>query len=683
MHKNTPIINWLKRDAKIPAISILSIFTGQYAVASSFLKRTSGQPGLYGLLILIGLTLLLGGCGAEFEEVKESPVGGIGISVSNESVYLSEVGSQFVASAKLVDEQGVAYVDQPQFSWESASTDIVSVDGNGVITAQALGQTTVTVSTGSDADVNGLLSSKVTVVVSNEVITLNGIARYEDREYTSSGFVTQQNYYKAIRFARVSVVDSSGVSVGGIAPVYTDQDGKFTISGILNSQHYIRVDAITDNTLGLDLAVKDRQSALYSISKQVDIQQNLNFTMDVPLASEASGAFNVLDVFTSSAQFTMQFTNANLISLSGFWEPNNSDGTYFCSGYDSIYCNNGKGVYIFNSASGDTDEYDDDVLYHEFGHYFAQTISRDDSYGGCHVLSSTDLDLRLSWSEGWGDFFPAAVKTWLSTDVSRSTLLSVQGAFKSSYIDTYQNSAQIYISLDSLSPSYKSAGNELAIAKILYSLYLSFDMGSIVDVLTTYLPGVSTPVNLESFWDGWLVVHGLDSVKVDRVVLNNLYNERSVFYREDSFEADNAINPTRKISLNTPETHYLYSEQLSTDIDYVAFDVEAGKQYTLSTSELTGGADTYMRVRKSDGTPLTIAGIVIENDDADENAYYGYDGTCGTSRIKNNTTALSSSLSFTAPDTGIYYAELRTTPDVEPYFSAGRYGTFSFKVIQN
>ncbi|MDH3327162.1 MAG: Ig-like domain-containing protein [Gammaproteobacteria bacterium] len=620
--------------------------------------------------------MFLNACSSEFEEVSDYPNGRIAISVSNDSVYLSEVGSNFTVSAKLLDEQGVAYVDQPQFIWTSASTNVVSVDANGLITANAIGQTTVTVSTTD-------LSSQMQVVVSEDVVTLNGTARYEDREYGATGFITQQSYYKAIRHAKVVVVDANGEAIGGIAPVYTDANGKFVIAGLLNTLHYIRISAITDSTLGMDLAIKDRQNALYSISKQVDIQRAANFTMDVPLISDASGAFNILDVFVSAAQFTLEHTALPLVSLSAYWEPNNSDGTYFCNGHDAIYCDNGKGIYIFNSPSGDTDEYDDDVLFHEFGHYFAQTISRDDSYGGCHVLSSTDLDLRLSWSEGWGDFFPAAVKSWLANDVQRVGLLSTQVSFKTAYIDTYQNSQQIFLQLDAtLSASiYKSAGNELAVAKILLSLYDRYGMKSIVDVLTGYLPDVATPVNLESFWDGWLAIHSPNSA--DKDVLKGIYNERSVFYQEDVFEADNAINPARKINLNIDETHYLYSEQQATDIDYVAFDTIANNQYTLSTGNLTSGADTYIRVLNADGTPLTVASVVVENDDADESAYYGYDGSCGMSRIRNNATALSSRLTFIAPATGTYYAELRTTVDPAPYFSAGRYGTFTFKVVQN
>jgi len=623
------------------------------------------------LLLSLGL-IFLSACSDDFEEVSSG--GKVAITLSNESVYLSEVGGQYTVSAKMVDKQGVAYEEQPTFQWQSASSSVATVDQNGLLTAVAFGQTSISVTSGE-------LSSELQVIVSDDAVTLLGTARYEDKEYGASGFVLQQDYYKAIRHAKVSVVDSNGLAVGGIDPVYTDSEGNFQITGILNSQHFIYLSASTDISLGLDLSVRDRDAALYSVSKQFDVGQAGSFTLDIPLSSEASGAFNILDVFTTAAEFTLQYSNLSKVTLSAFWQENNSDGTYFCSGVDSVYCNAGKGVYVYNAINGDTDEYDDDVLFHEFGHYFLQEISRDDSYGGCHALSSTDLDLRLAWSEGWGDFFPSAVKKWMSDDAQRSSLLSTNVANLYSYIDTYQNTQQIYVALDTLNTAYASAANELAVAKVLNSFSLQFGMESIMSVLTGYLPSVTTPVNLESFWDGWLQVNSPTSA--NKNILLSYLNERGVYYQEDNFEADNAINVSRKISIGNSETHYLYSDQLTTDIDYVAFDVVGGSSYTLSTSNLTGGADTFIRLLDPIGNPLIIGSTAMENDDADESAYYGFDSLCASSRVKNNKTALSSSLTFTAPSTGTYYAELRTTPDVEPYLSAGRYGTFTFSVVLN
>jgi hypothetical protein len=67
------------------------------------------------------------------------------------------------------------------------------------------------------------------------------------------------------------------------------------------------------------------------------------------------------------------------------------------------------GIYIlgaFDSGEDDTDEFDQHVIAHEFGHYFEDRFSRSDSIGGRHDTGSL-LDLRVAFGEGWGNAFGA------------------------------------------------------------------------------------------------------------------------------------------------------------------------------------------------------------------------------------------------------------------------------------
>ena len=629
-------------------------------------------------LFLLGLVFLLSACIGDDEESSDgnssSSASTTHIAVSSESVFLSEVGSNFQLTATLKDASGVAFVDQPTFEWFSDSENVVSIDQAGLITAMGLGQASVQVSGAG-------VTNNVSVTVNADISTLNAVVRYEDKEYGSAGFTNRADYFKAVRFAKVDLIAENGADIE--QTTYTDEDGKFSFTGVLTSQQSISVSAQSDESLGLKLRVEDRSSALYSVNKTVNLADLDNFAMDIPVSNKAAGAFNILDVFTNAAQFTMAHSDATLITLSAFWQPNNSDGTYFCTGFDSTYCIQGAGVYIYNSTNGDTDEFDDDVLYHEFGHYFANALSRDDSLGGCHLLSSKDLDLRLAWSEGWGDFLPSGIKSWLSDPSRKHLLSSADNLPITAYVDTYASTAQIYIDMATMSQErYSGAGNEMAVAKILYTLSERFGMSDIVKVLTNYMPAIgNTAVNLESFWDGWLFEHSPSAG--DLQTLESIFEERLVFYQEDEYETDGLPSEQRKILMGQVETHYLYQSDLSTDLDVIAFDVQGGNQYTLETLGLTSGADTHIRVLNSGANPLTVSGVLVENDDADENAYYSYDSVCGTSRIKNNGTALSSKVTFTAPSTGTYYAEIRTTTDPEPYSSAGRYGTYDFKISPN
>jgi hypothetical protein len=66
-------------------------------------------------------------------------------------------------------------------------------------------------------------------------------------------------------------------------------------------------------------------------------------------------------------------------------------------------------LFILGAENTDTDEYDSAVIAHEIGHYLQSVISRDDSVGGQH--SGDDLlDMRVAFSEGWGNSWSSMVR---------------------------------------------------------------------------------------------------------------------------------------------------------------------------------------------------------------------------------------------------------------------------------
>jgi hypothetical protein len=67
----------------------------------------------------------------------------------------------------------------------------------------------------------------------------------------------------------------------------------------------------------------------------------------------------------------------------------------------SSYKGNGN-VYILGDADSDTDEFDDHVVVHEWGHYFEDQMSRSDSIGGPHS-GGQKLDMRVAMGEGFGN----------------------------------------------------------------------------------------------------------------------------------------------------------------------------------------------------------------------------------------------------------------------------------------
>ena len=63
-------------------------------------------------------------------------------------------------------------------------------------------------------------------------------------------------------------------------------------------------------------------------------------------------------------------------------------------------------IFVLGDANDDTDEYDFSVIQHEMGHFMEDAISRSDSIGGSHGLS-TEIDMRVAFSEGFANAFTA------------------------------------------------------------------------------------------------------------------------------------------------------------------------------------------------------------------------------------------------------------------------------------
>jgi hypothetical protein len=121
------------------------------------------------------------------------------------------------------------------------------------------------------------------------------------------------------------------------------------------------------------------------------------------------------------------------------------------------------------------------------------------------------------------------------------------------------------------------------------------------------------------------------------------------------------------------------------DTDYFKFTVSAGYQYTISTSNLLNGVDTYLRIIAPDGTTP-----IATNDNISNNAYAA-PFNCATDIRGNyvcheNRNDLLASRSILTPamissyGTGTYYVEITSTASVSRPLSAGKYGSYSLKI---
>jgi len=246
---------------------------------------------------------------------------------------------------------------------------------------------------------------------------ISGAAFYQKIDVTDeSGLDLSRPTMVPVRNARVEVFSRSSQSIVAVSD--TDSRGQFAVPVPLDPNLTVRV---VSRLRAYDLRVADNtnQNQLYVIARDVDGRAA---RADVLLAdtSRISGAFNILEVIQRGNDL-MKLADPNLLPppVSIFWSTRNWKGdgiinigqgmigtTYFNVTSSTAYV---VGDRNDHGTESDSDEFDDSVIAHEYAHLLAARFSRDDSPGGKHVMGDM-LDPRVAWSEGWANFFAAAVR---------------------------------------------------------------------------------------------------------------------------------------------------------------------------------------------------------------------------------------------------------------------------------
>jgi len=139
--------------------------------------------------------------------------------------------------------------------------------------------------------------------------------------------------------------------------------------------------------------------------------------------TRAAAPFAILDVVYEAVRWIRSVDpDVNLVPLDLYWSPDNrgiagADGEPdYASGRiggthyrrENPGQNRPPAIYLVGAENEDTDEYDRFVIAHEWAHYLADTLSRDDSIGGRHALGE-QLDPRVAFSEGLANALAATL----------------------------------------------------------------------------------------------------------------------------------------------------------------------------------------------------------------------------------------------------------------------------------
>jgi hypothetical protein len=374
-----------------------------------------------------------------------------------------------------------------------------------------------------------LLSSAASA---QSTVTVTGTVRYEDRTYGAAGFTGTA--FLPVRQAEVELLNT-----GPTTPqTTTDELGNFTFLNVTASATtQVRVYARrTGGQYNIVVRNNSTANAIYTVlSAPLDTTVTTTFgTIDL-LQTGAGPVFNIFDCAVKSFQYLASVDPglpATPPPLNVYWELNSANGTYFDPSVN--------GIFLLGLAS-DSDQYDDDIILHEMGHWVAYNFSRDDTLGGAHSVID-QLDPRTSWSEGWAHYWSATVRRFFPAEYANPNL----------QVDTFGTGNSVF---DIEAPSFPTlaimATNELAVACVLWHITDGNTLppsgsGAIYEPEIWQTVSVQIParanITLEDFHAGLSVVDpAIMLVVTGSTTTSGIFKEREIrYYLDDSEPNDSA-----------------------------------------------------------------------------------------------------------------------------------------------
>ena len=282
-------------------------------------------------------------------------------------------------------------------------------------------------SSNSDGDSISSTSPKApycsTVETFSDSVTITGSAEYEYRN-NGNGSVASP---APIRRVEIRVTDSTG---GLIQCGETDNSGNFSVQLPNNGATVtLAVASRADNDYMKAYVMNSpTANSFYSLTTSVTLDGSKSVgTLTAPATGDvlAGGAFHILDKILDANDYLRAQTNNCSATFSNcseittvpmvdvYWAKGVNPGSYFGLPPLSFYLPEANQLFILGGSGGDvdntdTDHFDTSVILHEYGHALENRLSVADSPGGNHNGDNI-LDPRLAWSEGWANFFQAAV----------------------------------------------------------------------------------------------------------------------------------------------------------------------------------------------------------------------------------------------------------------------------------
>lgn len=341
----------------------------------------------------------------------------------------------------------------------------------------------------------------ITVVEGQSMVMISGKVNYEfvPPNLNCAGLDFASTVAQPIRGATVQLIDTATSNV--IDSTTSDDLGDYVftnVAALTNVRLRVRAELKRSGSPSWDVEVRDnvdtsgsppplQNRPLYALdgadfnTGSSDLIRNLTASTGWGGASytgpRSAAPFAVLDAIYSGIQLVLSAdANATFTQLDAFWSVNNAlvSPTDIDAGElgASFYSTNPDGgaanpsLFLLGDANTDTEEFDDHVVVHEWGHYFEDNFSRSDSIGGAHTLGET-LDARLAFGEGW------------------ATALAAMALDDPIYCDTGVPGTNGGFGIDSENGGFGVQGwyNEISVVTLLYDLFDTANDGTDTDSL--------------------------------------------------------------------------------------------------------------------------------------------------------------------------------------------------------
>ncbi|MEX2257338.1 MAG: hypothetical protein WD672_01390, partial [Woeseia sp.] len=363
-------------------------------------------------VFLLGICLVLAACNSGGGDDSEP-------APANSPPVANAGADQNVAALSTVTLNGSgtdANNDALTFAWTQTGGTVVTIFNAD--SAQASFEAPAAGAGGQDiltfrltvTDTSGATGSdevRFTVLEPGSVVTISGVARYEfvpaNPDCLGLNYLATEP--RPIRQATVQLIDASTGAVLG--STRTDDNGNYAITVDPGVNVRLRVRAelkrsgapswdvdVRDNTSNTGSALQNRP--LYVLDTGVFNSGTVDQTRDVTAttgwngtsysATRAAAPFAVLDAIYSAMQLVLSVdATAPFPPLDAFWSVNNSpeegEGSFddnIASGKigTSFYSSGIDSLFLLGKENEDTEEFDDHVIVHEWGHYFEDVFSR-------------------------------------------------------------------------------------------------------------------------------------------------------------------------------------------------------------------------------------------------------------------------------------------------------------------